>query len=216
MVQFTEDWFTNNVELWKKHLSKLRKKKLTVLEIGCFEGRSAIWLLENILLHPKSKIYCIDHWMHSGEHNKQVYQTFLKNIEPYKNKVEIIKGYSGDSLRKITQSLFDFVYIDGNKHSQNVIEDAVLSFPLIKPNGIMILDDYTHNKEHDINCPRPGIDAFMNLYANEIQVLHTRWQVVLKKRKNPLKRRACYSEFYREPERIPIIYKNINLRSSGK
>lgn len=207
---FTEDWFSNNIPLWKKYLSKLKNKPLKFLEIGTFEGRSAIWLLQNILTHPESELYVVDHWKYKGENNKNVYDTFKKNIEPYKHKVHILKGYSRSMLRNMKHPQFDFVYIDANRHSQNVLEDAVLSFPLLKPNGIMIMDDYTHNKEHTIDCPRPGIDAFMNMYANDIKVLYTKWQVILKKRKIPLKRRACYSELFLEPKIAPAIYKDIN------
>ena len=208
-MHFTEDWFSNNIELWKKQLFKLKKKPINILEIGTFEGRSAIWLLKNILLHADSRLFCVDHWLYKGEHNDNVYKTFVKNIEPYKDKVHILKGYSQKMLRTLNKPQFDFVYIDANRHSQNVLEDAVLSFPLMKPDAILIFDDYTHNKEHDINCPRPGIDAFLNMYANEISVLHTKWQVVIKKRQQPLKRKPCYSELFAEPVETPIIYKTV-------
>jgi predicted O-methyltransferase YrrM len=188
----------------------LSKKPLHILEIGTFEGRSAIWILQNLCKHPDSKLYCVDHWLYKGEHNSDTYKTFKKNIEPYKDKVIVLKGHSSHMLRRLNKPQFDFIYIDANRHSQNVLEDAVLSFPLLKPNAIMILDDYTHNKEHNINCPKPGIDAFMNMYANQIKVLHTKWQVVLQKRETPLLKSPCYSEFYNEPKTTPTIYKNIN------
>lgn len=209
-MHFTEDWFSNNIELWKKTLMKLKHKPLKVLEVGTFEGRSAIWLLENILLHPDSKIYCVDHWKHASEKNDKVYQTFLENIKPYKDKVVIMKGYSNMMLRNLKQVQFDFVYIDASKHSANVLEDAVLSFPVLKPDGILVFDDYTHNKEHDASCPRPAIDSFMNIYASQIQVLHTKWQVVIKKRKVPMKKKPCYSEFFDEPKTVPKIYSKLD------
>lgn len=204
---YTEDWFSNNIELWKKHLLKLSKSPIKVLEIGTFEGRSAIWLLENILKHPDSRIYCVDQWSYKSEN--KIYKTFLKNIEKYKNKVHILKGKSQDQVRKITNVQFDFIYIDASRHSQNVLEDAILSFPLLKSDGIMIFDDYTNNKEHDINCPKKGIDAFIDIYAYDIKVLHTGWQVVIQKRKTPLKRRPCYSEFYSEPNKTPLIFQDL-------
>ena len=204
-MHFTSDWFSNNLPIWEKHLKTLKDKPLKMLEIGTFEGRSAIWLLENVLTHRDSKIYCVDHW----KNNETAYKTFLNNTKKYKDKVTVLKGYSKDMLRNLKHVQFDFIYIDASKHSQNVLEDAVLSFDLLKPDGLMIFDDYTHNKEHDVNCPRPAIDAFMNVYATQIKVLLTRWQVVLKKRKTPLPKKPCYSEFYKEPERTPKIYRNV-------
>jgi predicted O-methyltransferase YrrM len=209
-MSFTTDWFNSNIPIWKRYLNKLKSKPLTFLELGTFEGRSAIWVLENILTHPDSRLYVVDHWKFVGDHNKNPYKTFLQNIKPYKNKVVICKGYTKVMLRKFQKIEFDFIYIDANRHSQNVLEDAVLSFPLLKPNGLLIFDDYTNNKEHDINCPKPGIDAFLNTYANEIKVLYTKWQVVIKKREKLLPRRPCYSEFYTDPKKPSAIYKDIN------
>jgi hypothetical protein len=81
------------------------------------------------------------------------------------------------------------------------MEDAVLAFAVLKPGGIMILDDYTDNKEHDNNCPKPAINAFLAAYANEVQVLHAGWQVILKRRRAPLRKKLCFSEYFREPPR---------------
>ena len=209
-ASFTEDWFSGNIPSWKRQLERLRGKPVRFLEIGTFEGRSALWVLENILTHPDSKLYVIDHWKYTGEKNKEVYKTFKKNIAPYSAKVQVLKGYSRDMLRGLKEPNFDFIYIDANRHSQNVLEDAVMSFPLLIPKGLMILDDYTHNKEHDNMCPRPGIDSFVNTYNGELEVLHTGWQVVVRKRTRPLLRRPCYSELFTEPAKVPAIYKDIN------
>jgi len=89
-MRFTEDWFTNNIPTWNKVLGNLRNKPVKFLEIGSFEGRSAVWALENILTHKQSELYCIDHWLYEGDKNKNVYNTFLKNIEPWKDKVTVI------------------------------------------------------------------------------------------------------------------------------
>jgi len=207
---YTVDWFSNNIPNWKKYLGNLRNKPANGLEIGSFEGFSSNWILNNILNNANSKLYCVDHWLFKGDKNTNSYKTFLENISEHKSKVKVLKGYSNEMLRKINNIKFDFIYIDANRHSKNVLEDAVLSFPLLKPNGIIIFDDYTHNKEHNVNCPRPGIDAFISIYVEEIKVLHSGWQVIIKKRNPPLKRKPCYSEKYPEPNKTPAIYKDIN------
>ncbi len=209
-MSYTEDWFTNNISVWNKVLGKLRNKPLKFIEIGCFEGRSSVWLLENILTHKESKLVCIDHWLHHNDKNKNVYKTFLSNIEPWKNKVVVMKGYSREVLRDIKDRDYDFVYIDASKHSRDVLEDAVLGWDLLKKGGLLIFDDYTHNKEHDNNCPRPGIDAFLNIYKEELDILHTKWQVIIKKNNKKSLHRPCYSEKYNEPKETPTIFKNIN------
>jgi predicted O-methyltransferase YrrM len=203
-MKFTEDWFSNNIHTWKKYLSHYKNKPLNFLEIGTFEGRAAIWLLQNILTNPKSKLYVVDVWI-----DPAIYARFIKNIEPYKEKVVIMRGLSRDMLRQLKTPIFDFIYIDANRHSKNVLEDAVLSYPLLKSGAMMIFDDYTNNKEHDINCPKPGIDAFLNMYIQELKVLQTQWQVIVVKRAKHLPRKLCFSEFYKEPHKASEVQKKI-------
>jgi predicted O-methyltransferase YrrM len=202
-MSFSGDWFSNNIDLWKKHLHNFQNKPVHFLEIGTFEGKSALWMLENILTHKDSHLTCVDNFIIKTKDGKDAYPRLVKHLHHLKNKVTILKGESGDVLKKLPSNKFDFIYIDANHHSQNVLEDAVLAFPLLKPHGILIFDDYTHNKEHDVNCPRLGIDAFLNIYSNDIKVLFTGWQVILMKRKQPLKRRPCYSEYYEDPTHVP-------------
>ena len=58
---FTSDWFLHNQLSWDIHLEEFKNKpNLNFLEIGSYEGRSTIWLLENVLTDPSSKITCID------------------------------------------------------------------------------------------------------------------------------------------------------------
>lgn len=60
-LQFTSDWFSQHIPVWTDVLRDLRgKPHLHFLEIGSYEGRSACWLLENILTHPGSRLTCID------------------------------------------------------------------------------------------------------------------------------------------------------------
>ncbi len=201
-----EDWFSSRKGLFTKYLDKYNSKKINVLEIGVFEGRSSLWFLNNILKHKDSKIYCVDTWKYGSKKYQDVYSNFKENMEPFKDKVVILRGKSSEMIKRLTDEKFDFIYIDGDHHSKSVLEDAVLYYRHLKPGGLMIFDDYTHNKDHDVNCPRPGIDAFLNIYSNEIKVLYLGWVVIVKKRVKALEIRPCYSEFYKEPKTVPEIY----------
>src|SRR5262245_48354584 len=57
---FDFDWFSRNIPSFEKHLAHLRGIPCRALEIGTHEGRSATWMLENILTHPEARIDCID------------------------------------------------------------------------------------------------------------------------------------------------------------
>lgn len=189
---FSSDWFTNNIPIWEKELSKYKKRPTKFLEIGTYEGRSAIWALENILLHPKSHIFCVDTFQEG------TLPTFKRNIKNFRDKVTIMKGTSQHMLKHplVLKEQFDIIYIDADHHASHVLEDAILAFPLLKKGGLLIFDDYTYSKEHDNRCPKQGIDAFLNAYAEDIHVIYSKWQVVLQKRPMSRPKKPCKSEFY--------------------
>ena len=48
MNNFTQDWFSHNIEnfiIIKEMLPQCN----SILEVGCFEGRATCWMLENML-----------------------------------------------------------------------------------------------------------------------------------------------------------------------
>ena len=57
---FTVDWFSHNIPSWDIYLNNFKNKpNLNFLEIGSFQGRSTVWLLENILTENDLKIFVI-------------------------------------------------------------------------------------------------------------------------------------------------------------
>ena len=186
---YTQDWFTGNIINWTHFLKELKDKpNLRFLEIGSYQGRSTVWLLENILTHDTSSITCIDTFEGSAEHLKDyqydlptLFQVFSHNISKFKNRVNIIKNKSQIALKQINEE-YDFVYIDGDHTASSVIEDAVLSFSLLKKGGIMIFDDYEWScYKTPIDDPKPAIDAFLLIYADKINMLSKNNQVIIKK-----------------------------------
>lgn len=166
------------------------KPDLSFLEIGSFEGRSAIWLLENILTDPTSRITCVDTWRGSAEHKnsaidfKNIEENFDYNIQisGRAKQVTKIKGYSAFELRRLPFASFDFVYIDASHKASDVLEDAVLSWQLLKVDGVMIFDDYIWEPQYaQIDSPALAIDAFVKCYADKLSVLRKGMQVTIRK-----------------------------------
>jgi predicted O-methyltransferase YrrM len=177
---FTTDWFTQNIPIWKEHLAQfVNKPNLKFLEIGSFEGRSAIWLLENVLTHPTSNLTCIDHWV-----REMIFRRFRNNIKKYLEKTNIVHDYSSNALRKYEPvPTFDFIYIDGGHSAPCVIEDMILSFPLLKPGGVFILDDYKWRTDlAEDERPELAVDSFIKIYTKKIDVLHKGYQIIIKKK----------------------------------
>ena len=111
-----------------------------------------------------------------------LYDRFLENIAPFIGRVQVQKGLSQELLRKHRLNSFDFVYVDGSHRSADVLEDAVLSFRLLKTGGIMIFDDYEWKTyEGTLDNPRAGIDAFLEIFAQQYSVVSQGYPVALRK-----------------------------------
>lgn len=188
---FQTDWFTSTEHEWSTNLHDLRgKPNLNFLEIGSFEGRSAIWLLENILTHAESHLTCVDTWEGSVEHKgtnldlATIESNFDHNIQAsgFSPKVTKMKAFSHAALRQLPFSSFDFIYIDGSHKASNVLEDVVLSWRLLKTGGIVIFDDYVWEPQYsELESPKIAVDSFLRCYADALSVVKIGSQVTIKK-----------------------------------
>ena len=182
-------WIDQHISIFKKFLKKFEgQSKLNFLEIGSYEGRSSIWLIENYLLSNNSKLVCIDSFSRTYEYRKDFpeYESrFDDNTRKYINKIIKYKGLSGDLLRNFHEKHFDFIYIDGSHKALDLVQDAVLSFPLLKTGGILAFDDYKLEKGiESTEYPRIAIDAFLKIYNKHIALLHKDQQVWIEKTSN--------------------------------
>jgi len=176
---FSEDWFTQHIPTWEEILGHLKgKPNIHYLEIGVWEGRSFIWMLENILTHPTAKATCID--IFPG----QVKEDFLANLKigGFLEKVTVIIGRSQIRLRDLPINSVDIIYIDGSHTAKDVLIDAVYSWQLLKTGGIMIFDDYRWKRDLPVESrPKIAIDSFIAVFSGYVEVIHKDLQVILKK-----------------------------------
>lgn len=206
MSKFSVDWFSNNESLWRKLLvPKFHKKRgVRALEVGSYEGRSASWILDNMLTDHTCHLTCIDDFREFDPKSlkagvKSIKSAFRENMMRYGSKLTLIEGVAENVMHTMMLEHFDFIYIDATKDSRYVLEHAVLAYPLLKKNGFLVLDDYTSSAEHDGSCPKQGIDAFLEVYSPYIKVIHVGWQVIVQKRATPFKgarKSKCYSELH--------------------
>jgi predicted O-methyltransferase YrrM len=181
--KFTRDWVSPYKESWTKHLQHLRGKPAHGLEIGTFEGRSALWFLENILTNPDASITCVDIFPAPYE------QRFDANVvaSGLERKIKKVKGDSKFALRTFPRDTYDFVYVDGSHDAKDVLSDAVLAWELLKPGGVMIFDDYqwtgsAAEKFRPARIPEIAIDAFLHVYEPYMDVVQKDYQVIVRKR----------------------------------
>jgi predicted O-methyltransferase YrrM len=165
-----ESWFTN-APLLAKVLGRHFKKEnpLCFMEIGSWKGRSAIWFLENYLIHPESKLFCIDTWdmqewndfnqekrdlLNNPQRVKElqmdtIYQQFLFNIKfkGFQEKCIPLRNKSELALKEVKDEYFDFVYVDGDHSYQGSYQDFTACWPKLKKGGILFGDDWSWSSE---------------------------------------------------------------------
>jgi len=166
---------------WEPYLDFKKDDNIKYLEIGAFHGGNAISFA---LLHKNSEIHCVDPWLDYNDYpeykNEQDnnYKTFLQNVvlSNQMDKFYIHRDFSFNKLNTFSKDYFDIIYIDGNHEPDYILEDAVLSFRLLKKNGYMIFDDYGWGDVHI------GVDNFLKTYKKRIQFIDcVNCQVIIKK-----------------------------------
>lgn len=195
---FATDWFSHNIPVWERVLSEFRGKEgLRFLEIGSWEGRSACWLLQEIVTDPSSTLACVDTFALSPAQRTAISVTIAPlppDFDPEQrfdaniagigaiDRVIKLKGESQTILRSLPMNDYDCIYIDGSHAAPDVLTDAVLSWGLLKNNGILIFDDYKLSLSPDhLAHPAIAIDAFLKIFAGHYEVLEHGWQVILRR-----------------------------------
>ncbi len=188
--RFTFDWVAPHAQAWKRDLAHLTGKPgLQGLEVGCFEGQSACWFLDNVFTHPTSRLVCVDPFAIPMD------STLLRYFERYfdhnvaasgaGDRVMKLTGSSQVVLRTLPPGQFDFVYIDGSHRVGDVLQDAVLAWTLLRRGGTVIFDDYdlVDDVARGLLARAPGraLDAFVSLLGPEVSILRKDWQLVLRK-----------------------------------
>jgi len=196
--QFTKDWFNWAPAVWEQlipHLPERTEDGRYFIEIGSFEGRSAVWIAEN-MMQDGDYLTCIDTWEGGEEHTNGemggAEARFDHNIailrakyperfiDQYKNKSTVALAEIMHGDRSPT---FEFIYIDGSHIARDVLTDACMAWPLLKKGGIMVFDDYMWGEPRDIlHRPKPAIDAFVNIFAEEVDMVHMGYQLIVRKK----------------------------------
>jgi SAM-dependent methyltransferase len=185
---FTTDWTTHHFAAWQSTLRSRRECVVDVLEVGAWEGRSAIFWLNYF---SASRVTCIDTFGGSAEHQVAfadrlgaIERQFDANVARYGSRVEKIKAHSIDALSMlgVMGRRFDFVYLDGSHRAVDVYADACIAWPLVRPGGVLLFDDYTWiDLADEMDRPKIGIDAFLCAAAGSFREIDRGLQVLIEK-----------------------------------
>lgn len=185
------NWFAQTAqENFEEHLKEfIGKDNLLFLQIGAFTGDASVWLADNILTGTNSVLVDVDTWAGSDEevHDAMdfddVFKTYLEKVKDKKN-IEHYQSKSIDFL-PIINGEFDFIYIDGDHTASGVIDDAIFSWRMLKPGGIMAFDDYTWTStKGKLFEPSPSINYFMWVKQHDLTPITMNGQLWVRKNDN--------------------------------
>lgn len=147
--EYSNSWFDAHIPYWELLLVWSWEQRadhggLNFLEIGCYEGRSAAWLLHNLVEPADASVTLVDPWG-PGPEWQPIYEQARRNLEPIVAKttprVTIHRTTSAEFWPQSPLS-FDFIYIDGSHKAEDVMADLTQAWASLRSGGIILVDDY--------------------------------------------------------------------------
>ena len=171
---FTVDLFSRHVPAWLEHVVPRLQGRPGArwLEVGSFEGQSALWTLENVLTGEGSCLTCVDVFDRYapgielwGGGNREYENVFNANLSEHPNVVKLV-GRGIDVLPHVkTAGLrFDGGYLDvGIELSPDELE---LMWDLMDPGAVVVVNTYG-----SLNWPRHSNAHYDVLYEGTCLIL---------------------------------------------
>lgn len=158
-----ENWFSYP-KLYSSMVDKFNDNSHFV-EVGTWKGMSASYMAVEIMNSGKKINFdCVDTWeyiLDTGiDYTKynDLYDIFLKNIEPVKSVITPIKEISWEAAKLYSDNSLDFVFIDAGHDYDSVIKDIKSWYPKVKIGGVIAGHDYTQP-----TCGvKKAVDEFFN------------------------------------------------------
>jgi predicted O-methyltransferase YrrM len=190
---YSQNWgsaFLENTQAL--HLKNLH----LVLEIGCFEGLTSNYIVDQLLEAKTGKLICVDPlsdaYLGSDPSKKklpyfsQQFDRFIFNTKQNSSQIKLIRKTSSEGFTDLLptyKNAFDLIYIDGDHRASVVYNDAINCFELCKKDGIMIFDDYTGGGDYlGAESTKHGVDEFISNYSGKYELLLKNSQVALRKK----------------------------------
>lgn len=190
--QWSVDWFTTEgrPETFRRVVGHMGgMPRLRLLEIGSYEGRSAVWWCRNMATHTTSKVVCVDAWRggfnpeHTDAAMDEVERRFDHNTRQW-TATQRIEKRKGASTRLLAEAVacgerYHVVYVDGDHHLAQAACDMCLAWELVLPGGYMIIDDYG-SQHHNHKNMKQTVDAWL-AENPEAVVMEEGYQVIVRR-----------------------------------
>lgn len=181
--QFKElyfDAYDINVVLWCDTFPRIfnRADPVRILEIGSWEGRSALFFLTYF---PQGRLTAVDRWYDAQD----IEAHFDANLASCAARLTKHKGSSLQVLPQLVdeQEFFDVIYVDGSHFADDVLADGIAAWRLLKQDGILIFDDFLWcGYERARANPAWAINLFLKYHKGEYRILNVYSQIILQKK----------------------------------
>ncbi len=148
MARYSHDWFGAHRPDWDTWLpawiaAREKAGPVTLLEIGVYEARSAVWL-GGTLTHTDSRLVAVDPWLvlYFGTSAPEYKARAMANIAEagLTDRIDIRQVKSDDFFADNDAS-FDLCWVDGDHHYEQAKKDIANAMACTKPNGMVLVDD---------------------------------------------------------------------------
>ena len=173
-----QGWFDYE-NLYDEQVSLLKDGD-TIVEIGCWLGKSSCYLAQKIKeSNKKIELFCIDLWDYTNddtyyhlykETHTDLLDTFINNAKLL-GVSDIIKTMKGDSVYLadiFKENSVDFIFIDGNHYSPYIDNDIKAWYPKLKNGGYIAGHDY--NDAEDVRL------AVNNYFKGNFTTIGSCWK----------------------------------------
>lgn len=116
------------------------------VEIGVAEGFTSEFLMRN---HQNLELTCIDPFMNYIDWNgnnlnerESIGQQFLLRMQPFSDRLNVIRKTSDDAVNDIRDNSLDFIFIDGLHTYDQLSKDCRNYYSKVKEGGIFAGHDY--------------------------------------------------------------------------
>ncbi len=181
-----DDRFAADIPVWAHVLAPfIGRPDSHYLEVNVGEGRSFVWMTENVFTDPTSTLTAADPFADfSGTGGQTAKEIFRENVARTgeSNRVTLHTEYSRLEMGDLPRGDFDVICVRAAREGNNMLEDAMLARRLVSPGGMIIFDDYDAPASPRIKL---AIDTFMQLYGNEFSIVHRGYQLIIRRGERP-------------------------------
>ena len=142
------------------------------VELGAAWGKSSSYMAVEIAKSKKNiRFDVVDKW---EDENGSFFDIYMKNIEPVKQYINPVKGYTTEVVNNYEDNSIDFLFIDASHNYEDVLKDIKLWYHKVKHDGIIAGHDYNIGDF-------PGVFQAVNDYFGRENIRISKWSWIYQK-----------------------------------